>query len=134
CPPGNPEYAIGALAEGAVSVISDEAVRGVGLGAVDLELVVGRARRELARRVARYSHDRARLSVAGRTVLLIDDGLATGRSAQAAARSLRQRGAARVILAVPVAAPESVRELRSWVDDVLCVAMPTDLRAIGPCY
>jgi len=132
--PENPEFAIGALAEGDVSVIDDETVRALRLGAAELEEVVGRARRELAERLALYEAKRQRLAVAGRTVLLVDDGLATGRTAQAAARSLRERGAARVILAVPVAAPDSVRRLRESVDDVVCVEMPADLWAIGLWY
>jgi putative phosphoribosyl transferase len=75
-----------------------------------------------------------RLAVAGRTVLLVDDGLATGRSARAAALSLRERGAARVVLAAPVAAPQSAHALRNWVDDVVCVVMPADLWAVGLWY
>jgi putative phosphoribosyl transferase len=132
--PGNREYAIGALAEGDVSVIGDEAIRALGLGAAELDEVVGRAQRELAQRLARYQGKGPRLAVAGRTVLLVDDGLATGHSAQAAARSLRERGATRIILAVPVAAPEAVRNLRKWVDDVVCVEMPEHLWAIGLWY
>jgi putative phosphoribosyl transferase len=132
--PENPEYAIGALAEGEVSVIDDQTVRSLGLGAAELEAVVGQARRELAERLARYDGERPRLAVAGRTVLLVDDGLATGRTARAAARSLRERGATRVILAVPVAARESARELRAWVDEVVCVEMPEHLWAIGLLY
>ncbi|MFI4985491.1 MAG: phosphoribosyltransferase family protein [Solirubrobacterales bacterium] len=132
--PENPEYAIGALAESEVSVIDDATVRALGLGTAELEAVVGQARRELDERLARYQGKRPRLAVAGRTVLLVDDGLATGRTAQAAARSLRERGAARVILAVPVAARESARELRSWVDEVVCVEMPEHLWAIGLLY
>jgi len=132
--PGNPEYAVGALAEGDVSVIDEEAVQALGLSPRELDDVVGRAQRELAERMARYDALRQRLAVAGRTVLLVDDGLATGRSAQAAARSLRKRGAARVILAVPVAAPASARAARGWVDDVVCVEMPPDLWAIGLWY
>jgi putative phosphoribosyl transferase len=132
--PGNPEYGIGALAEGDVVVIDEEAVRRLRLGAAELDMVVGRARRELAERSDRPYAKRPRLAVAGRTVLLIDDGLATGHSAQAAARSLRERGTARVILGVPVAAPASARELRKLIDDVVCVRMPADLWAIGPWY
>jgi putative phosphoribosyl transferase len=132
--PGNPEYGIGALAEGDVVVIDEEAVRRLRLDAAELGAVVGRARRELAERSARPYARRPRLAVAGRTVLLIDDGLATGHSAQAAARSLRERGAARVILGVPVAAPAAARELRAWVDDVVGVRTPADLWAIGPWY
>jgi putative phosphoribosyl transferase len=95
---------------------------------------VGRARRELAERSASLYARRPRLGVAGRTVLLVDDGLATGHSAQAAARSLRKRGAARVILAVPVAAPVSALQSRNWVDEVVCVQTPADLWAIGLWY
>jgi putative phosphoribosyl transferase len=132
--PENPEYTIGALAEGDVSVIDDEAVRGLSLGAAELDEVVGRAQRGLAERLARYFPNNGRPAVAGQTVVLVDDGLATGHSAQAAARSLRERGAARVVLAVPVAAQESARALREWVDDVVCIEMPERLEAIGLRY
>jgi putative phosphoribosyl transferase len=132
--PANPEYAIGALAEDDVSVIDDDAVHGLRLGAVDLEELVGRARNELAERLAHYRGTRRRLAVAGRTVILVDDGLATGHTAQAAVRSLREQGATRIILAVPIAAPESARKLRCWADEVVCVEMPTDLWAIGLWY
>jgi predicted phosphoribosyltransferase/dienelactone hydrolase len=132
--PANPEYAIGAVAEGGVSVISREVVRALGLSAAELEAVVGRAQDELTERLARYSSIHRRVAVAGRTVLLVDDGLATGRSAQAAARSLRERGAARVVLAVPVAAPQSAHEARSWADELVSVEMPGDLWAIGVWY
>ncbi|MGA2320524.1 MAG: phosphoribosyltransferase family protein [Solirubrobacteraceae bacterium] len=132
--PANPEYAIGAVAEGDVSIISHEVVRGLDVGTAELEAILRRAQGELAERLARFRAGRPPLAVAGRTVLLVDDGLATGRSAHAAARSLRERGASRVILAVPVAAPESVRESRAWVDDVVCVEMPPDLWAIGLWY
>jgi putative phosphoribosyl transferase len=132
--PGNPEYGIGALAEGDVLVIEEESVRRLRLNPAELDAAVERARRELAERSTSRYAARRRLAVAGRTVLLVDDGLATGHSAQAAARSLRERGAARVILAVPVAAPASARAARGWVDDVVCVQTPADLWAIGLWY
>ncbi len=132
--PGNPEYGIGALAEDDVLVIEEEAVRRLRLNPAELDAVVERARRELAERSASRYARRPRLAIAGRTVLLVDDGLATGHSAQAAARSLRERGAARVILAVPVAAPASARELRKSVDEVVCVQTPADMWAVGLWY
>ncbi len=132
--PANPEYAIGAVAEGNVSVISDEAVRALGLGTAELEAVLGRAEGQLAERLTRFRAGCPPLAIAGRTVLLVDDGLATGRSAQAAVRSLRERGVGRVILAVPVAAPDSAHELRRWADEVVCVETPADLWAIGLWY
>lgn len=132
--PQNPEYALGALAEGDVSVIDHKTVQLLGLGAIELEEVVGRARQELSERTRRYRAGHPPAPLAGRTVVLVDDGLATGRSAQAAVRSLRRRGAARVILAVPVAAPESVQTLGDMVDEVVCVEMPESLWAIGFWY
>jgi putative phosphoribosyl transferase len=132
--PANPEYAIGAVAEGGVSVINRQVVLALHLGVAELQAVLGRAHEELAERLSRYESMHRRLAVAGRTVLLVDDGLATGRSAEAAARSLRECGAARVILAVPVAAPESAGESRAWVDELVCVEMPRDLWAIGLWY
>jgi putative phosphoribosyl transferase len=132
--PMNPEYGIGALAEGGVQVVSDRAVRELAIEPHELRALVARAEGELARRLARYRGDRAPLAVDGRTAILVDDGLATGHTARAAARSLRGRGAIRAILAVPVAAPRSARELREDVDDIVCVEMPRDLWAIGFWY
>jgi putative phosphoribosyl transferase len=152
--PSNPEYGIGALAEGGATVIAEEAVRALGIPPEELRALVARAERELAERVARYrgpplpSAGPTRnagppgpslpahppLPVAGGTVIVVDDGLATGRTAQAAARSLRARGAARVILAVPVAAPGSVADMRRDVDEVVCVETPPNLWAVGFWY
>jgi putative phosphoribosyl transferase len=139
--PLNPEYGIGALAEGGVGVLDREAVRALGVGPVQLQKLIWRAERELAERLARYRAPlaaslpgRPPLPVAGHTAIVVDDGLATGHTAQAAARSLRGRGAARVILAVPVAAPSSVAELAEEVDEVVCVEEPPNLVAIGIWY
>jgi putative phosphoribosyl transferase len=132
--PMNPEYGIGALAEGGVQVVSARAVRALGIEPQELQSMVSRAEGELAQRLVRYRGERVPLPAEGRTAILVDDGLATGHTAQAAARSLRGRGATQVVLAVPVAAPRSVRELRADVDDVVCVEMPRDLWAIGFWY
>jgi putative phosphoribosyl transferase len=140
--PLNPEYGIGALAEGEVGVLDREAIRALGVGPEQLQKLIWRAERELAERLARYRTplpaslpQRPPLRVAGRTAIVVDDGLATGHTAQAAARSLRGRGAARVILAVPVAAPSSVAELEEEeVDEVVCVEEPPNLGAIGFWY
>ncbi len=132
--PRNPEYGIGALAEDGVHVIDDAAVRELCLDADQLDALVARAHDELGECRNRYRAGHPPLPVAGRCVVLIDDGLATGRSAQAAARSLRERGAARVILAVPVAAPASVRAMTDFVDAVVSVEAPADMWAIGLWY
>jgi len=132
--PQNPEFAIGALAEGGVHVLSAEAVRALGLSADDVRRLAAPVERELAERTRLYRGGRPQLDVHGRTVIVVDDGLATGRSARAAIESVRARGAARVILAVPVAAPASLAELRNLVEEVVCVAAPEDMWAVGLWY
>jgi putative phosphoribosyl transferase len=132
--PMSPEYGIGALAEGGAGVLNERAVAALGIAPEELEELMARAGEELAARLARYRGEREPLAVAGRTVILVDDGVATGRTAQVASRALRGRGAARVILAVPVVAPSSVAELEGEVDEVVCVEMPPNLRAIGFWY
>jgi predicted phosphoribosyltransferase len=132
--PRNPEYAIGALAEGGVHVLSGEAVRALGLSDTALEALIARVEGELAERLRRYRGAREPVELAGRTAILVDDGLATGRSALAAVDSLRKRDAARVILATPVAAPESVKRLRAHADEVVCLETPADLWAVGSWY
>ncbi len=106
----------------------------LGIEPHELEELVARAEHELSERSKRYRGDRPPVEVEGRTVLLVDDGLATGRTAQAAAHALRQRGAERVVLAVPVAAAQSVREMSGSVDEVVALQTPSDLLAIGFWY
>ena len=132
--PRNPEFAVGALAEGGVRVLSDETARALGLTEGALQALFTEVEAELSARTRLYRGARKALSVAGRTVILVDDGLATGRSASAAIASLRARGAARVVLAVPVAAPASVEALREQADEIVCVEMPEDLWAVGAWY
>ncbi len=132
--PGNPEYAIGALAEGGVRVLSEDAVRALGLTDSQRDTLIARVEGELEERLRRYRGSRAPIELTGRTVILVDDGLATGRSARAAMRSLRKRGAARVILAVPVAARQSAHSLSEEADEVVCAELPTDLWAVGYWY
>jgi putative phosphoribosyl transferase len=132
--PLQPEFAIGALAEGGIRLLSDEVVEALGIEAEELEALVARQQRELGAGLERYRAGVPPRAIDGRTVLLVDDGLATGRSARAAALSLRKRGAARVVLAVPVAAPTSLPGLQDCVDEVVCVEMPTNLWAVGLWY
>src|SRR5439155_8203196 len=132
--PQNPEYAIGALAEGGVIVLSERVAQAVGISEGAIRALVERVERELDERLRRYREARGPIDVRGRTVIVIDDGLATGRSARAAVRSLRKRGARRVILAVPVAAPAAAAALREEADEVVCVETPADLWAVGQWY
>ena len=132
--PGNPEFAIGALAEGEVRILSEDTIRALGVSASALQELVARGERELLERLLRYRGNCEPVALRGRTAILVDDGLATGSTALAAVESLRRRGAARVILAVPVAAPQAVRLLCGSADEVVCVEAPANLWAVGYWY
>lgn len=133
--PSNPEFALGALAEGDVRVVDEGSVRSVGATADELDRVAERERAELARRVAAYRGERAARELDGRTVVIVDDGIATGATALAAVRSARGRGAARVVVAVPVA-PAAWRDgpLAREADLLVTVDEPADLGAVGASY
>jgi predicted phosphoribosyltransferase len=132
--PGQPELALGALAEGGAEVVDPHLAR---LGRVDataLDLLRADARTEIERRVQTYRGGRPPPDVDGRIVVLIDDGLATGRTAEAAIAALRTAGASRVVLAVPVASPDTADALAGKADDVVTVIRPRDMRAVGLWY
>jgi putative phosphoribosyl transferase len=132
--PGNPELGVGAIAEGGVSVLNESLIARLGVRPRDLEAVTQREARELERRTAAYRRGRAPLELGGGTAVVVDDGLATGYTARAAVAAARRRGASSVVLAVPVAAPETVREFAPLVEAVVCVEMPEFLYAVGASY
>jgi putative phosphoribosyl transferase len=132
--PANPEYAIGALAEGDVRVLNGEAVASLMIGADELEAAAARTRTELERHARRYRGDRPAIDIEGRTVILVDDGIATGATARAALRAARIRRPRRLVLAVPVAAPETLQALSSEADEVVCLLEPDELWAVGLWY
>jgi putative phosphoribosyl transferase len=132
--PGQEELAIGAIASGGVRVVNDELVRRIGVPAEILDEVAAREERELARRERDYRGPRGPLPVAGRTVILVDDGLATGASLRAAATALRRLKPARIVAAVPVGAAETCAEFRDVVDEVVCSETPEPFWAVGNWY
>jgi putative phosphoribosyl transferase len=132
--PDNPEYGIGALAEGGHYWVNPEPARALGLRPADLQPVVEREARELARRVRAYRGDRARPDLRGAVAVLVDDGLATGVTAAVAARAVRSLGAGRVIMAVPVCSAESARLVGAQVDELVCLAQPSPFFAVGSWY
>jgi putative phosphoribosyl transferase len=132
--PFHAELGVGALAEGGIRVLSGSIVQALGLDAPDLEEITRRERAELQRRVRRYRGERLPRNLAGRTAILVDDGIATGVTASAGARALRRRGARRVILAVPVAPPGAEARFVNEVDDFICLEAPTDFFAVGAYY
>lgn len=132
--PMNPEYGIGAIAEGDVRFVREEDARLAGVGEAELESVVAREQAELERRQRLYRGDRDPHPVQGRTVVLVDDGIATGGTAVTAGQALKARGAERVVLAVPVAPPGSRERLAGELDDVVCLEEPEGFFGIGQFY
>ncbi|HEX5365655.1 MAG TPA: phosphoribosyltransferase family protein, partial [Acidimicrobiales bacterium] len=132
--PFQPELGVGAIGEDGVRVVNREVVELTGVAPGDLAAVEARERQELERRARRYRGDRPRLPLAGRTVVVVDDGIATGSTARAACRVARVHGAARVVLAVPVAPPEWTERLAGVADEYVCVATPEPFSAIGQFY
>jgi predicted phosphoribosyltransferase/dienelactone hydrolase len=132
--PQNPEFAVGAVAEDGTAVLNVALARRVGMSRAELELVVERETRELRRRVERFRHGRPVLDIEGRTVVVVDDGLATGLTDLAAVRALRSRGAARIVVAVPVGSQQAVAMLGKEADEVVCLAIPDELRGVGEWY
>ena len=132
--PGYEELAMGAVATGGVRVLNDEIVRGLGISEHEIDAVVARELRELSRRDRLYRGDRPPSDVAGRTVILVDDGLATGATMQAAVQALRQQQPGRIVAAVPTASPDTCQVLKAEADDVICAITPEPFFAVGHWY
>jgi predicted phosphoribosyltransferase len=132
--PGHEEYAMGAIAAGGVMVLDHRVVADLGLGLDAVERVIQRETRELARRERMFRKDRPPPAIAGRTVIVVDDGIATGSTVSAAVQLLRHQQAARIIVAGRVAARDSARSLRGEADAVITLIEPADFRAVGQWY
>jgi predicted phosphoribosyltransferase len=132
--PAQPELAMGAIGENGVRVLNHEVLRGVGISESQLARVEERERAELERRAREYRGERGPAALVDRTAIIVDDGLATGSTARAAVEVVRALGARRVVLAVPVAPPETVAALERVADAVVAVVTPTPMWAIGAWY
>jgi predicted phosphoribosyltransferase len=132
--PGHEEYAMGAVASGGVRVLNEDVVRGLGLNDIAVERVAARELAELNRRERLYRGDRPEPDLKGRTVILVDDGLATGSTMKAAVKALAARGPARIVVAVPIAAADTCQALRREVDEVVCAVTPEPFHAVGLWY
>ncbi len=132
--PGHEEFAMGAVASGGVRVLNDDVVRTLQIPNSMIDAVVRRELEELARRARLYRGDRPPPDVRNRTVILVDDGLATGATMQAAIQALRQLQPARIVVAVPTASPETCEELGKEVDEIVCAITPDPFYAVGLWY
>jgi len=132
--PGHQELAMGAIASGGIRVLNDEVVHALGIRPDQIDAVARREQAELERRDASYRGGRPLRSLTGRTVILVDDGLATGSTMKAAVQAVKQQHPARVIVAVPVGAAETCRALGAIADQVICARTPTPFSAVGQWY
>ena len=132
--PGHPEFAVGAIASGGTQYLNQDVLRQGGVSPRALQAVLEEEQEELARREEQYRGSRPPVSVKGRTVIVVDDGMATGASLRAAVMALRSGDPARVVVAVPVAPADGAERLGDAADEFVCVMNPRDFYAVGQFY
>jgi putative phosphoribosyl transferase len=132
--PGYEELAMGAVASGGIRVINRGLIESLGISQEEIDAVVEREERELARRERLYRGNKPPPRIRGRTVILVDDGLATGSTMRAAIAALREQQPAKLVVAVPIAAPSTCDELADEVDDIVCAVTPEPFYAVGLWY
>ena len=132
--PWHEELAMGALASGGVRILDDDLIRVARVSTEDIERVTAAEQVELERRERRYRGHRPFPELTGKTILLVDDGLATGSTMRAAVAALRQEGPRSIVVAVPVAAPATCDAFRDIADDIVCAETPEPFRAVGLWY
>ena len=132
--PGQPELAMGAIASGGIEVINPRIVQALGISERQIQEVAREEYAELQRREAAYRGDRPFPEIAGRTVILVDDGLATGASMKAAIQALKTLEPGKIVVAVPVAPPDTLSSLESEVDEVVALMAPPAFAAVGQWY
>lgn len=132
--PYNPEFGVGAITESGESFIDEEVIDRLDISPEYLQNEIKKESKEAARRLAIYRKDRPLAQLKDKTVILIDDGIATGATMKAAIKTLQARKTKKIVVAVPVAAPETLEEIRSMVDEVICLAAPVFFQAVGQFY
>jgi putative phosphoribosyl transferase len=132
--PGQEELAMGAIASGGVRVLNDDVLRYVPVSHAMIDRVAEAEGRELERREKAYRGNRPPLDVAGKTVVIVDDGLATGSTMRAAVRALQKMKPREIVVAVPVAAPSTCADFRTIVDEMICLRTPEPFQAVGLWY
>jgi putative phosphoribosyl transferase len=132
--PGNPELAAGAVSETGTVVLNEDIVSAYGVSRAYLERETARQKEEIARRIALYRQGKGVPPLAGKTVIVVDDGVATGATAKAAISTLKQEKIAKLVVALPVASQEAEREIAPMVDEWVCLQAPAGFRAVGQYY
>jgi predicted phosphoribosyltransferase len=132
--PGHEELAMGAIVRGGVRVLNEEVVRSMRIPLSQIETVAEREEHEASRRERVFRSGRQPLDLHGRTVILVDDGLATGSTMFAAVNAVRAQGPKRIVAAIPVAPPQTCDRLRATVDEIVCLETPEDFYAVGQWY
>jgi putative phosphoribosyl transferase len=132
--PGRPELGVGALGEDGTVIVDRDTIAALGVRRADVEAIVARESVELERRRELYRGDRPAVDVRGREIVLVDDGIATGVTAIAAAQMLRERGASRVVTAVPVCPATAVGHLREQLGELICLTTPPHFGGVGAWY
>lgn len=132
--PLNPEYALGAIGAGRVRVVDEAAMRALGITAHEIDSIEVSERAELERRIVRFRGTRAALDLAGKTAIVVDDGIATGSTARAACLIVRKMGASRIVLAIPVAPRDWIARIGDAADDLVCLETPAHFFAVGQWY
>jgi putative phosphoribosyl transferase len=132
--PGHRELAMGAIASGGVRVLNRDVIGWYGISPAAIEATAREELAELERRERAYREGRGGLDLKGKTVILVDDGLATGSTMKAAVQAVRERGPARIVVAAPVGAPQTCNELQELADEVVCARTPQDFAAVGQWY
>jgi putative phosphoribosyl transferase len=132
--PGHEELAMGAVASGGVRVINEDVVRSLGIPDAVIDRVASKELIELSRREQAYRGNRPEPDIRGKTIILVDDGLATGSTMRAAVRALRTKQPAKIVVAVPIAAPETCDALAREVDEMVCAVTPEPFYAVGLWY
>ena len=132
--PGFEELAAGAIASGSVRVLNEDVMRAIPYGDAAIEAVTAKETVELQRREQIYREGRPAPDLRGNVVMLVDDGLATGATMRAAVKALRQSGAAKIVVAVPVGPPDTCREIAQEADETICLSTPEFFQAVGQYY
>jgi putative phosphoribosyl transferase len=132
--PGHEELAMGAIASGGVRVLNDEVVKGVNVSEDDVDRVATKEQQELERRESAYRGERPGIALEDKTVLLVDDGLATGASMRAAVKGLREHNPKKIVVAVPTAPPETCEAFSDLADETVCLETPTPFMGVGAWY